>query len=1153
MSTKFFNNIETRLMDKFHGIAANFDIFHAVVGYFRSSGYFKLRKELDHVQEIRILVGINIDNLFRQSQAAGKLFFGDREASLEQYCEDFLRDVYQSEYASDVDEGIRQFCADIADGRLQLRIHPTKDLHAKFYLCLPQEHNEHSDGWVIMGSSNLSAQGLGTTEPPRYELNVAMKDYDDVHYCEEEFQNLWKDAIPVTMDDVNRIVDGTHLAAPEHQPTPYELYMRMLIDHFGNQVEDYFVPHLPDNYDDLTYQRDAVVQGYDIMMRHGGCFIADVVGLGKTVVAAMIAQRFIAANGDNTRILVIFPPSVQKNWEDTFRDFRIKNKYSRFVSNGSLDKVVDGDGYDEKEYYDLIIVDEAHNFRHDSTGNYDLLQRICKSARLNKGNVEGNKRVLLLSATPLNNTPEDIKNQLLLFQDVARCTIDGFSNIADTFAPWIKEFKSLMSQRRTMSAGFLTTRIDAINQELRHKVLEKVMVRRTRSNIQHEPRYAHEIHFPQLLDPTDRTYQMSPELLKLFIDTYIKLVDTPSANLKEVNADVFNGSGLHYARYRAVEYCPSYKVPSGKMAKHMADSLASIYQTHMVKRLESSFDAFRRSLHTLLDATRGMIKMFQEDKVIIAPELNVKKLQSDGVELDEIIELAIGKGFDQKEILFHAADFKPDFLPMLEYDADVLDKLCQRWDKVKSDPKLELFINMLQGELFDKEKNPGGKLVVFSESVDTVNYLEKELKERLHRQDILAVCAKNRKRLQKTIQANFDAKYKEEWHNDYNIMITSDVLAEGVNLHRANVIVNYDSPWNATRLMQRIGRVNRIGSTATAIHNYMFYPSDPGDAIISLKKNSLIKLQSFHSALGEDTKIYSHDELVHEFKLFNTDVRDETDRSLELLREVRALHDNHPSLYRRIKKLPPKSRCARASEFFRVANDSADNGSSAPRVDSTSARASERLNARSAINPIQAQRSVGLQPTMDGQRLGETPHHTIVYLASPLKKAFYLVGDIPRELSFLEAADIFHAEPDEQAVPFGDCIQRHYEQVQSAIRQYTLDQQREYQEDKLKIGSKDNDAKKAAAFLREVRPLLDEEGRSILDRLKQMVERGTYNQLVDALNRISRKQKKEPIPLVKIQEQLEELDRRYSQPEPASDTKQVAFTTADIILSETFK
>ena len=1101
MSTKFFNNIESTLMDKFHGIAsamANFDIFHAVVGYFRSSGYFKLRQELSSTQEIKILVGINIDNIFRQAQTAGKMFFGDREASIEQYCEDFLRDVRQSDYSSEVDEGIRQFCEDIASGRLQMRIHPTKDLHAKFYLCLPQQHSEHSDGWIIMGSSNISAQGLGISEPPRYELNVAMKDYDDVAYCEQQFQELWEVAIPITMSDVERMMGRTHLAPQDQQPTPYELYMRMLIDHFGTQVEDDFVPVLPDGYDDLTYQRDAVVQGYDIMLRHNGCFIADVVGLGKTVIAAMIAQRFIAQNGDNSRVLVIFPPAVRSNWEETFRDFGIKNKYSRFVSNGSLDKVIEGDGYDEPPYYDLVIVDEAHNFRHDSTGNYDLLQRITKSPRANKGNIAGGKKVLLLSATPLNNTPEDIKNQLLLFQDTARCTLDGVSNIADTFAPWIKDYNTLMSQRRTITPEALASRIDAINQQLRHTVLEKVMVRRTRSNIQHEPRYAGEITFPQLLDPEDRTYQMPPGVLMLFVETYKKLIDTPTANLHELNPEMFNGSGLRYARYRAIEYCPSYKVPSGKMAKHMADSLASIYQTHMVKRLESSFDAFKKSLHTLLDATKGMIKMFREDKVIIAPDLNVKKLQADGMELDEIIELALGKGYDQEQIVFHSAEFLPDFLPMLEYDAQLLANLCKRWDAVNADPKLDLFVEMLQGELFDTKRNPSGKLVVFSESVDTVNYLTDQLKKRLHRSDILSVCARDRNRKKEDIRANFDANYKNEKCNDYNIIVTSDVLAEGINLHRANVIVNYDSPWNATRLMQRIGRVNRIGSTAKAIYNYMFYPSDPGDSIISLKKNSLIKLQSFHSALGEDTKIYSHDEIVKEFRLFNNDVRDDTDRSLELLREVRALHDNNPTLYRRIKQLPPKSRCARASE---------------------------------------------------------RPPLTIAYLASPQKKAYYLVSDNVRELSFLEAADIFRAEPSEKAVPFGDSEQRHYEQVQRAMTQYTLDQQHEYREEKPKIGGRDNDAKKAAAFLREVRPSLmnHQEALATLDRLKQLVERGTYNQLADHINRMSRKHKKTPMQMIEIVKQLEALDQRYGKDATAATPKQPTVAAiADIILSETF-
>ena len=763
-----------------------------------------------------------------------------------------------------------------------------------------------------------------------------------------------------------------------------------------------------------------------------------------------------------------------------------------------MDKVIEGNDYDTPPYYDLIIVDEAHNFRHDSTGSYDLLQRITKSPRANKGNIAGGKKVLLLSATPLNNTPEDIKNQLLLFQDTARCTLDGVSNIADTFAPWIKDYNTLMSQRRTITSEALASRIDAINQQLRHTVLEKVMVRRTRSNIQHEPRYAGQISFPQLLDPEDRTYQMSPEVLLLFVDTYKKLIDTPTAKLHEVNPEMFNGSGLRYARYRAIEYCPSYKVPSGKMAKHMADSLASIYQTHMVKRLESSFDAFKKSLHTLLEATKGMIKMFAEDKVIIAPDLNVKKLQADGMELDEIIELALGKGFDQKEIVFRADDFLPDFLPMLEYDAKLLQGLCKRWDAIHDDPKLDLFVNMLQGELFNTKRNPTGKLVVFSESVDTVNYLTNELQKRLHRTDILSVCARDRNRKKEDIQANFDANYKKEKRNDYNIIVTSDVLAEGINLHRANVIVNYDSPWNATRLMQRIGRVNRIGSTAKAIYNYMFYPSDPGDSIISLKKNSLIKLQSFHSALGEDTKIYSHDEIVKEFRLFSSDVRDETDRSLELLREVRALHDTNPALYRRIKHLPPKSRCARASE---------------------------------------------------------TQSQTVAYLASETKIAYYLVDEQVRELSFLEAAEIFHAEPTEKAVPFGDSEPRHYEQVQRAMTQYTLDQQSEYSEEKPKIGGRDNDAKKAAAFLREVRPSLmnDEDALHTLERLKQLVEHGTYNQLADHINRMSRKHKKTPMQLIEIVKELETLDKRYGKDAtPATPKQPMVAAIADIILSETF-
>ena len=190
-------------------------------------------------------------------------------------------------------------CEDLVSGRMQLRIHATKNLHAKFYLCLPENHNEHSDGWVIMGSSNISDSGLGVTRSPSYDLNVAIKDYDDVKFCSDEFWKLWEEAIPLTAEDIDKYQSQTYLG---YQPTPYELYIKVLIDTFGDQVEDDFTIQLPDGVKDLKYQKDAVIQGYQMLMKHNGLILADVVGLGKIMIATMIAKRFVEAYGKNTQI-----------------------------------------------------------------------------------------------------------------------------------------------------------------------------------------------------------------------------------------------------------------------------------------------------------------------------------------------------------------------------------------------------------------------------------------------------------------------------------------------------------------------------------------------------------------------------------------------------------------------------------------------------------------------------------------------------------------------------------------------------------------------------------------------------------------------------------------------------------------------------------
>ena len=188
---------------------------------------------------------------------------------------------------------------------------------------------------------------------------------------------------------------------------------------------------------------------------------------------------------------------------------------------------------------------------------------------------------------------------------------------------------------------------------------------------------------------------------------------------------------MTYARYRAVEFLkPEYRTEY-RNAEHIGRSLAKIYRVHMVKRLESSFFAFKRSLETLLRITTDMIKMFDEGKVIIARDLKVKDLQAKDMELDEIIEYAVAKGYAKEDIVFSADDFVPDFLQMLHHDREILEGLNAEWKKEHDDPKFDLFREKLMGEFFAPSQNPTGKLVLFSESVDTLNYLHERLTQEM--------------------------------------------------------------------------------------------------------------------------------------------------------------------------------------------------------------------------------------------------------------------------------------------------------------------------------------------------------------------------------------------------------------------------------------
>jgi superfamily II DNA or RNA helicase len=1093
MSTKFFNNTPSNtLFEKLKGIAAEmatFDRFLAVVGYFRSSGYFKLRKELGDISDIRILIGINVDNIFRSHNLGWEMFESPEKAK-ELYSEDFKQDIIEAHYSKEVEDGIIQMCQDLADGRLQLRIHPTKNLHAKFYLCLPPNHTPNSDGWVIMGSSNISDSGLGTGETPRYELNVAMRDYDDVHYCHEEFEKLWEEAIQLKLDEVEKFKKQTYLG---YQPTPYEIYIKVLIENFGDQVEDDFTIQLPDGVKELKYQKDAVIQGYQMLMTHNGLFLSDVVGLGKTMIATMIAKRFIEANGKNTKILVVFPPALEDNWISTFKLFGIKKK-AQFITNGSLSKVLEGrEQYHDKEEFDLIIVDEAHQFRSDNANRYDELQKICKSPSLNPGLLKSyRKKVMLLSATPLNNRPEDLLNQLLLFQDGQRSTIDGITNLKAFFTPLVSDYKKLMRERNTRD---VTSAVDNIYAQIRDKVIDKVTIRRTRTNITNDPNYKKDlkeqgIKFPHILPPRDLTYVLNESLSNSFYSTLTALTDEEAAE------------HITYARYRAVEFLKPELREKYKNAVHIGQSLAGIYRVHMVKRLESSFFAFKKSLNTLLRITDDMISMFEQDKVIIAPELNVKELQFKGMTLDEIMDYIRDRGYQDDDFLYKADDFDSQFIEMLKNDRNVLQSLCDAWAQIDEDPKLDKFINKL-GEFLSSDINPESKLVVFSESVDTVNYLYDSLTKDLHRKDVLKVSASNRGRLFGTIKANFDANVPEDkQENKYSIILTSDVLAEGVNLHRSNVIVNYDSPWNASRLMQRIGRVNRIGSVADNIYNYMFYPSQQGDKEIQLYKNALIKLQGFHSAFGEDAQIYSREEIVKDFQLFDANVRDVVDQKIALLRELRNLYNSDRELYHKIKELPLKSRVLRDT--------------------------------------------------------GKHSGTSIIFVSTKIKTEFYIVegNKQPTPMDFLSAIKFLKAKPEELPAPF-DNEENHFNHVNLAIDMFKSDLQQQTDSDSIKTVNLDKTAQTADAFLRKIEQICDDTTlKSHCNILRGYLKQGTYSRLPKVLKAISQEYKNNRLKIKDdtyiLQTRIGDIVSEYHN-DANSSTESAEIGNPKIIISETFK
>jgi len=1049
MSTRFFTNEgDNTLLKKFKGIFEhnkNIEFFDALIGYFRASGYFKIRQFLENVPNIRILVGINVDDIIAKYNSKGLLFQGDANQTLAEFICEIKEDIQTSKYCSEVENGILQFIEDVISKKIQIKAHPHRSLHAKIYIFRPVNWNEHNQGKVITGSSNLTDAGLGSYNQSNYEFNVILESFDDVEFATSEFERLWSEGIPILPVEIEKIKNETYI---NDSFTPFEVYIKFLIEYFGKSIE--FDPNsitdLPKGFKRLSYQVDAVNQGFELLKKHKGFFLADVVGLGKTVVGTLIAKKFFYSNNfpnHISTILIIVPPALKNNWVETLDQFELKNY--EIVTNGSLHKLKD------LEKYDLVIVDEAHKFRNDSAETYNTLQKICKSKtkhRLKDGS-KADKKVMLITATPLNNRPSDIANQVYLFQDAKDSTLE-ISNLQHFFRDKIDAYNKL---KENPNIAQVQEGVKVIYKDIRDKVIAPLTIRRTRTDLKIHQQYKDDIDaqgiiFPDIKKPVKVFYQLSEETDKLY-DVTMNMLSN-------------DNEGIKYYRYQAIKFLKPEKKAKYKNADVASGALAKMMKTLLVKRIDRGFYAFKSSLHRFTESTRAMIQMFENGTIYIAPNINVNEYILEDNEEELIERIANLEHTDPTITICTPNDFEPQFFEQLKRDYEIVAELNSKWKLVEEDPKIQEFIRILDADLLNKTINPQQKLVVFSESKETTNYITNKLKK-AGRTDVLEVNSENRDKLKEVIRENFDANIlRQDYKSDYRIIICTEVLAEGVNLHRSNVIVNYDTPWNSTRLMQRIGRVNRIGSSAPYIHIYNFYPTAKVNDDIELEKKAIMKLQAFHSALGEDSEIYSPDEEIQSFGLFEKDVDEDKDEKLGYLMELRKFKEENPEEYRRIKNLPLKARVGRKDRIKKMT--------------------------------------------------------TIAFVRNTRRDAFYWVkeNDEIEEMGFVEVAKEFRADPPEIAIPLHE---KHHEQVALAVKDFDDKLKEELASSQVIDTTQGPNEKRALAYLDGFLtfPFISEKEKELIKAAKQAIKAAKFQKLqreVNLLKKNAKTQKIKPVDLL---------------------------------------
>lgn len=857
-----------------------------LVGFFYFSGVSVLANSFEHnpALRMRVLVGMEAEHWMGQLVEVFQEGKADDDNSIRKRFYDSMQNILGSEKVDNqaFHERLRIFVKLLEENRLEIR-KTREPNHAKLYIfTIDEEHNFLRKKFWITGSSNFSEPGLSL----RNEFNVEICDFG-ADEASQYFEDLWNDAVPLTDDEdqrtvLLRILKDSSVAAAV---TPFEAYFLIMQNYLEHQQVKLNSARLDRilkeaKFQKYRYQVDAVAQAIAKLDAYHGVIIADVVGLGKSIIAGLIAAM------RQKRGLIICPPGLMGKkdgstggWYEYKHRFRLTNWeiWSRGDMGGLLEKL----RHDPD--FEMVIVDEAHNFRNERTYDYGALALACKG-----------KEIVLLTATPFNNRPADLLALLHLFSNGKNSPFVPGGDLDDRFKFFARQYENAGKLNKAIARKDWTeiqkclerceipiqltdgaSDLELVRREAGRygkriaknirQIMEKIVIRRNRLDLKNDPDYAPEITtLSEVKPPVQEFFELTPEQ-DAFYDRVIK--------------EYFGPSG----RFHGAIYRPQVYLKNQAGLDDYQNNIYTMMLRLLVMRFESSFGAFRQSLvnaKNMMTRSKEFIdrmgcylysRKAMERIMDFSDDADAMEEMNKAIKELETVYQTSGKRGSHEQIAYFINDPLFDgalFKKHIDSDIKLLEEVIEEVDKLKlssDDPKCASLIKSIQEVLSDTHKDIGKepvkrKVLLFTAYSDTLHHIQK-IVEQAFPNRVLAIDGSNFSKDNATrLMSDFDASFEHKTDN-YDILLATDKLSEGFNLNRAGVVINYDIPWNPTRVIQRVGRINRIGKKVFEnLYIFNFFPTVKGASINQNREIAQNKMFAIHEILGEDARIFSIEE-----------------------------------------------------------------------------------------------------------------------------------------------------------------------------------------------------------------------------------------------------------------------------------------------------